>query len=74
MSDLSVADVLERAADLIEPEGAWTQGESARDANGKPLKQGSDHNAVCWCVLGAIGKVAGHPAALLFGKAQIALG
>lgn len=26
MSELSVADVLDRAADLIEPEGAWNNG------------------------------------------------
>jgi hypothetical protein len=44
---LSVADVLERAADLIEPEGAWTQGDYV-GPNGR-----------CWCVLGAI-KRAGH--------------
>lgn len=74
MTDLSVADVLDRAADLIEPEGAWTQGESARDAKGAPLPKGSEPGAVCWCVLGAIGKVVGHPANILFGKAQKALG
>ena len=41
MSELSVADVLERAADLIEPEGKWTQG-----------KYGS-HDS-CMCAKGAI--------------------
>jgi hypothetical protein len=70
---LSVAAVLERAADLIEPEGKWTQGDSARDANGNRLRAGTEEGAVCWCVLGAISKVVGHPASLLFGAAQKAL-
>ncbi|UIJ43764.1 hypothetical protein LZK98_11745 [Sphingomonas cannabina] len=46
MSALSVADVLERAADLIEPEGKWTQ------------KNGGVRG-VCWCASTAIG--AAHP-------------
>jgi hypothetical protein len=42
VSKLSVADVLERAANLIEPEGAWTK----EDYVGP--------SGTCWCVLGAI--------------------
>ncbi len=60
---LSVADVLERAANLIEPEGAWTQGEYARNAYGS----GFIHNRryphgppVCFCLNGAINFVAGN--------------
>lgn len=41
----SVADVLEAAADLIEPDGAWTQGEYV------------GINGNCWCALGAIKRV-----------------
>ncbi|MBO9624132.1 MAG: hypothetical protein J7500_15600 [Sphingomonas sp.] len=40
--DLTVSEVLSRAADLIEPEGKWTRG----------VYVGPDRN--CWCVLGAI--------------------
>lgn len=49
-----IADILERAADLIEPEGAWTQKAYARDARGKNLILGRDPTAVCWCTIGAI--------------------
>ena len=54
----SVADILARAADLIEPEGAWTQGEEARDAHGEGLEDFSGTDAVCWCAGGAIWKAA----------------
>jgi hypothetical protein len=40
VSALSVAEVLDAAADLIEPEGAWTQGEWGSDG--------------CWCLDGAL--------------------
>jgi hypothetical protein len=55
---MSVADSLEKAADLIEPEGAWTQGCYARLADGETT--GSfNPDAVCWCALGAIQKTGG---------------
>lgn len=57
-SPISVADVLERAADLIEPEGAWTQGWFARDKEGEEVNITSPR-AVCFCALGAIGRIAG---------------
>ena len=50
----AVADVLERAADLVEPEGAWTQEAYARTASRTPLGWGAHPSAVCWCALGAI--------------------
>lgn len=59
MSNLSVADVLDRAADLIEPEGAWTQGSYAQDASANNLMVGSAKGAVCWCALGSIDKIVG---------------
>jgi hypothetical protein len=51
---LSVADVLERAADLLTPEGAWTQGAFARDEDGAPLLGSVDGAARCWCMVGAV--------------------
>jgi len=51
--DLTVAEILERAADLIEPEGAWTQHASARDWRGAWVGV-NDPGAVCFCAIGAI--------------------
>lgn len=50
---MSPAEVLRKAADLIEPEGAWTQGHGARDEDGAPITSSSEA-AVCWCAFGAI--------------------
>jgi hypothetical protein len=44
---MNIADILDKAADLIEPEGAWTQ-ESFED----------DLQRRCWCIVGAIGVAA----------------
>jgi hypothetical protein len=49
----SIADILDRAADLIEPEGAWTQTAMARDEKGY-VTAAQDPEAVCWCSYGAI--------------------
>lgn len=51
-SATTIAEVLDRAADLIEPEGAWTQNEEARDALGYPVRSISAA-ASCWCIVGA---------------------
>lgn len=56
----AVAGILERAADLIEPEGRWTQGASARDADGNDLdgtKGANPDSAVCFCAAEAIWRV-----------------
>lgn len=45
--------VLDRAADLIEPEGAWTRHRFARDSGGAPVRP-RDPRATCWCMTGAI--------------------
>jgi hypothetical protein len=55
----NVADILEKAASLIEPEGAWTQFTSARDASGEWVDADSA-GAVCFCTVGAIHRVVGH--------------
>jgi hypothetical protein len=60
---LTVADVLERAADLIEPEGAWTQHWSARTAEHR-ITTAMDRSAVCWCAGGAIVRAVGADNAL----------
>lgn len=52
-----VARVLREAADLIEPPGRWTRGWLARDRYGWGVLPLSIH-AVCWCVRGAIHRVA----------------
>lgn len=54
-ADLAV--VLNRAADLITPPGAWTQGSNARDAEGCPVPL-DDPYAECFCVAGAIARFA----------------
>ncbi|PTQ64480.1 hypothetical protein C8J45_103330 [Sphingomonas sp. PP-CE-3G-477] len=56
---LTVADVLERAADLIEPDGAWVKGELGYDADGNRIPDREViHSAVCFCVAGAIWRAA----------------
>lgn len=55
---LSVAEVLERAADLIEPEGAWAQKSWARDMFGSP--DAIPGEEVCWCLWGSIYKISGY--------------
>lgn len=48
----SIADILDAAATLIEPEGAWVQHDYALNSDGGIAEAASD--AVCYCVLGAI--------------------
>jgi hypothetical protein len=52
------SEILSAAADLIEPEGRWTKGAFARDQAGH-IVQVESQNASCFCVAGAIYKVAG---------------
>lgn len=56
MSD--VADVLERAAALLEPEGAWTQAAYARGKSGRIVNPQSKA-AVCFCMAGAVERAKG---------------
>lgn len=61
--DNSVADVLERAADLIAAPGAWTQDDFARDEAGEGYEESGlsfdEFPATCFCLFGAVGKAAG---------------
>lgn len=58
---MEVADILNAAADLIEPEGAWTQGYFAADELGGKWQdeETTMYGAVCWCALGAVADVTG---------------
>lgn len=60
MTALTVAEVLEGAADLVEPEGAWTTDVEARDLFGEEVEVGSA-DAVCFCAGGAIWASARYP-------------
>lgn len=53
---LKPSEVLERAAALIEPEGAWTRGTYSLDASGERVPPAS-REAACWCLYGAIDRV-----------------
>jgi hypothetical protein len=53
---MGLADIYRRAADLIEPEGAWTKGSYARDEHGKQVFF-RDSNAVCFCAIGALTRI-----------------
>jgi hypothetical protein len=57
--ELKISDVLDRAADKIAPEGAWTQGAWARTRPNAPGCIGpNETNAKCWCMGGAVRSVA----------------
>ena len=58
MSDLTVAEVLERAADILNSKGAWAQGRYAVADTGKGCAS-LDERAVRWCAIGAMGKASG---------------
>lgn len=51
-------DLILAAADLIEGEGRWTQGYTARNEYGQPVSNGH-MEAVCWCAIGALRRVSG---------------
>lgn len=57
-AQLTAADVLERAADKLTPDGAWTQGDWAKNAEGESVEPTSP-DATCWCVRGALAAASG---------------
>jgi hypothetical protein len=60
---VNVAEILNKAADLIEKPGAWIQDAFSRDEHGF-AEQGNGRWAahpVCFCALGAIAQAAGMP-------------
>ena len=52
--EMGVADVLNKAADLLEPEGAWTQGVYGRSSSGAVTTQAGVKKAACRCMIGAL--------------------
>lgn len=69
----TVADVLDAAADLIEPEGAWGQGAFARGSQGQPIGPFSPY-ATCFCLRGALVRVGAINARAENSPATLALG
>lgn len=55
---MKVSEILDKAADLIEPVGRWAQGDMARDRKGRPVSPLSP-KASCFCIAGALDRVAG---------------
>lgn len=51
-----IRDVLLKAAELIEPEGAWCQGTFARDVDGEFVRDIMAPEACQWCAWGGIEK------------------
>lgn len=71
----TVAEVLEAAAKLIEPEGAWTQGADSRNRSGVDLNEADpdfdDLTPVCWCAAAAIQEAAGHQMLIFSGASAV---
>jgi hypothetical protein len=53
---MKVSEILSKAADLIEPEGAWLQAYSAKNADGEPVSS-SDARACKFCIYGAMARI-----------------
>jgi hypothetical protein len=71
---MTPADALRQAAALIAKPGAWTQGAYALTKNGRLIPPSSRH-AACWCLSGALKRVApGARHAAVRGDAIVALG
>lgn len=54
--DLKPSEVLSKAADLIEPEGAWARHQLAKSAHDQVVNP-TDERAVCWCMAGAMQRI-----------------
>lgn len=54
---MTAAEVLRQARDLIADPARWTKGANARSADG--FTASSSHDAVKWCAVGALHRVAG---------------
>jgi hypothetical protein len=57
LTNTQIADYLDQAYNLIENPKNWTQKVSARDLYGN-TRHAKDDDATCWCLKGAIYKVA----------------
>lgn len=56
---MNAVEILKAAKVKIENPADWTQGDFARDKEGRGLGNGYDSRAVCFCTLGAIEAVTG---------------
>lgn len=63
-TSLKPSEILARAADLIEPEGAWTQRACARNAAGDDIEDvdPEEFEPSCFCLFGAVNVAAGNMA------------
>jgi hypothetical protein len=57
-TELTPRQQIEAVIELLSDKSRWTQGQSARDSEGRPVEPDSPY-AVCWCVEGALHKVSG---------------
>lgn len=59
MTVMTILETLSKAADLIEPPGAWTQGAFARNEKGYKVSP-DNPEAICFCLIGSIRKISGN--------------
>lgn len=59
MRTMNPIEVLTKAKELLSDPARWTQGEWSRDAKGLPSTYRDAGPPVCWCLRGAITRVAG---------------
>lgn len=60
-SPMSTGETFDAAAELLMPEGMWTTGNYARNANRDGVVNPSRTDAVCFCMVGAVARVRGVP-------------
>jgi hypothetical protein len=53
---MTITEALREARRLLSDPSRWTQRAPGRDSHGRSVP-GRNRGAVCWCLLGAIGKV-----------------
>lgn len=51
---MKASEILRKAADRLEPEGRWCQGELAMDSKGRGLMNAKNADACRWCMGGAM--------------------
>ena len=64
------SEILRRAREILEPEGAWTQRSLARAADGVPIHE-THRDAACWCSLGAIYRTLGSRQSIYRGREAV---
>lgn len=59
MSPVKEVDIIKKARELLSDPKRWTTGAGARDKHGDPIPVNSPM-AVCWCMSGALARIAGY--------------